>query len=170
MRRKMRMPRSLISAMIQRRRARRANTSACESFTRAPWSQCSGSMTFWCGSGSGDPCLWLMDPDPAVFVIDLQDANKKLFFLSFSAYYFLNGSRSGRSKNMWIRIRNTAWSNALPRTQSTPFPAKSERKKGNNQKFLVIYYAKLWTKTGDRDKGKSKSGKSSKNFWLNHHM
>jgi hypothetical protein len=25
-------------------------------------------------------------PDPAVFVIDLQDANKKLFF---SAYYFL---------------------------------------------------------------------------------
>jgi len=27
--------------------------------------QCCGSMTFWCGSGSGyaDPCLWLMDPD-----------------------------------------------------------------------------------------------------------
>jgi uncharacterized membrane protein YjdF len=33
-------------------------------------------MTFWCGSGSGsaDPCLWIMDPDPAIFVIDLQDA------------------------------------------------------------------------------------------------
>ncbi len=30
------------------------------------------------------------DPDPAIFVIDLQDANKKLIFLtSFSAYYFL---------------------------------------------------------------------------------
>jgi hypothetical protein len=27
------------------------------------------------------------DPDPATFVIDLQDANKKLIF---SAYYFLN--------------------------------------------------------------------------------
>ncbi len=26
--------------------------------------QCCGSMTFWCGSGSGDPCLWLTDPDP----------------------------------------------------------------------------------------------------------
>ncbi len=26
--------------------------------------QCYGSMTFWCGSGSSDPCLWLMDPDP----------------------------------------------------------------------------------------------------------
>jgi hypothetical protein len=31
-----------------------------------------------------------MDPDPAIFVIDLQDANKKLIFLkNFSAYYFL---------------------------------------------------------------------------------
>ena len=30
------------------------------------------------------------DPDPAIFVIDRQDANKKLiFFESFSAYYFL---------------------------------------------------------------------------------
>jgi len=32
-----------------------------------------------------------MDPDPAIFVIDLQDANKKLnFFKKISAYYFLN--------------------------------------------------------------------------------
>ncbi len=54
--------------------------------------QCRGSMTFWCGSGSGstDPCLWLMDPDPAIFVIDLQDACKKLIFNTiFSAYYLL---------------------------------------------------------------------------------
>jgi hypothetical protein len=52
-------------------------------------------MTFWCGSGLGsrssDPCLCLMDPDPdiAIFAIDLHEANKKLFFKSFSAYYFL---------------------------------------------------------------------------------
>jgi hypothetical protein len=59
-------------------------------------------MTFWCGSGSGsaDPCLWLLDqdpdsdpdadPDPFIFVIDLQDANKKLILKkSFSAFYFL---------------------------------------------------------------------------------
>ncbi len=26
--------------------------------------QCSGSMTFWGGSGSSDLCFWLMDPDP----------------------------------------------------------------------------------------------------------
>jgi hypothetical protein len=31
-----------------------------------------------------------MDPDPAIFVNDLQDANKKQFFKTiFSAYYFL---------------------------------------------------------------------------------
>ncbi len=46
--------------------------------------QCCGSMTFWGGSGSGsaDPCLWLMDPDPdpAIFDIDLQYASKKLIF------------------------------------------------------------------------------------------
>jgi hypothetical protein len=32
-----------------------------------------GSMTFWCGSGSAVP-----NPDPSIFIIDLQDANKKL--------------------------------------------------------------------------------------------
>ncbi len=61
-----------------------------------PENQCSGSMTFWGGSGSGssDPCFWLMDPDsdpdPAIFVIYLQDASKKLIFNTiFSAYYIL---------------------------------------------------------------------------------
>jgi hypothetical protein len=30
------------------------------------------------------------DPDPAIFVSDLQDANKKTFFFKgFAAYYFL---------------------------------------------------------------------------------
>ncbi len=40
------------------------------------------------GSGSADPCLWLVDPDPAIFVIDFQDASKKLIFNTiFSACY-----------------------------------------------------------------------------------
>ena len=53
--------------------------------------QCCGSMIDWYGSGSGsaDPCLYLIDPDPAIFVIDLQDANKKLIKKSFPAYYYL---------------------------------------------------------------------------------
>jgi hypothetical protein len=49
--------------------------------------QSCGSVTFCYGSGSTDPCLWLMDPDPdqvpAIFVIHLQRRK------SFSAYYFL---------------------------------------------------------------------------------
>ncbi len=61
--------------------------------------QCCGSMTFWGGSGSGsaDPCLWLMDldpdPDPAIFVIDLQDASKKLiFYHSFFCFLLFEGT------------------------------------------------------------------------------
>ena len=42
------------------------------------WYQCSGSVTFWCPSGTAGPCLTLMGPHPAIFVIDLQDVNKKL--------------------------------------------------------------------------------------------
>jgi hypothetical protein len=29
------------------------------------------------------------EPDPSIFIIDLQDANKKLIKKSFSTYYFL---------------------------------------------------------------------------------
>ncbi len=66
----------------------------------AKWlTQCCGSMTFWCGSGSGcgsaDPCLWLMDldldpdPNPFIFIIELQDTNKKQILKKNSADYLL---------------------------------------------------------------------------------
>ncbi len=43
-----------------------------------------GSMPLTNGSRSG------ADPDPSIFIVDLQDANKKLILKkSFSAYYFL---------------------------------------------------------------------------------
>jgi hypothetical protein len=45
-------------------------------------------MTIWGGSGSSDPCFWLMDPDPAIFVIDLQDDSKKLLFKFFCLFLF----------------------------------------------------------------------------------
>jgi hypothetical protein len=55
---------------------------------------------------SADPCLLLIDPDPdhpAIFVIDLQDSNKKLFFsLIFSAYYFLKVHLHHYSKKKFI--------------------------------------------------------------------
>ncbi len=51
-------------------------------FITYPISLCCGSITFWCESGSGDPCVWLMDPDadpdPSIFITDLKDANKQL--------------------------------------------------------------------------------------------
>jgi hypothetical protein len=33
-----------------------------------------------------------MDPDPAIFVIDLQDANKKIILKKISAHYFFEGT------------------------------------------------------------------------------
>jgi hypothetical protein len=48
---------------------------------------------FGSGSGTTDQCHLLMDPDadpdPSVFIIDLQDANKKQIFLKkIFAYFF----------------------------------------------------------------------------------
>jgi hypothetical protein len=77
-------------------------------FSVPRFEQCCGSMIFWCGSGSADPCLRLMDPDPdlPLFVIDLQEANKKQFFLNkffclllFKGTFtsFFNNKKSKRS-------------------------------------------------------------------------
>jgi hypothetical protein len=58
--------------------------------------QCSGSMTFWCGSGSADPCLLLMDPDPdpgsgSCYFRHWPSRcqQKKIFNTIFSAWYCL---------------------------------------------------------------------------------
>ncbi len=50
--------------------------------------QCSGSITFWYGSGSSDPYRLLTDsaPDPALFVSDLKVANRKFFAITFWRY------------------------------------------------------------------------------------
>ncbi len=46
-----------------------------------PTLQCRGSVTFWCGSGSLDPYLWLMNPDwdptpdPTPFFFDFKDCS-----------------------------------------------------------------------------------------------
>jgi hypothetical protein len=46
------------------------------------WIRIRGSMPLTNGSGS--------DPDPSIFIIDLQDANKKMILKkSLSSYYFL---------------------------------------------------------------------------------
>jgi hypothetical protein len=64
-------------------------------FDPLPWIhhtfyQFCGSMTFWCGSGSADPCLCIMDPDSdpdlSIFITDLHDANSKQNFIKFFLY------------------------------------------------------------------------------------
>ncbi len=50
-----------------------SNLSTDLNFAYITYPQCCRSMTFWCGSGSADPCHWLINPDsdtdPAIFVI-----------------------------------------------------------------------------------------------------
>jgi hypothetical protein len=78
--------------------------------------QCCGYMTFWGGSGSGsaDPCLVLMDPDPAIFVIAVPKMPTKKLWI-----------RIQEAQNMWIRwiwirirIRNTATFTSLFKDKS----------------------------------------------------
>jgi len=76
--------------------------------------QCSGSMTFWRGSGSGDPCLSLMDPDydpdPAHFRHRPSRCQQKTNFLSLLLFEgtfasFLIDKESKRSnKTVGIKV------------------------------------------------------------------
>ncbi len=74
-----------------------------------PAKHCCGSMTFGVDPDPDPlmiPCLWLMDPDPSIFIIDLQDANKKKFKKSFSAYYHTFWMYSGRGKFMPLPLKS----------------------------------------------------------------
>ncbi len=58
--------------------------------------QCWGSLTFWCGSGSGDPYFRLMDPDssptpdPIPFFSNFKDAkNYNIYYLQSKKLIFL---------------------------------------------------------------------------------
>jgi hypothetical protein len=51
--------------------------------SRSGYSQCCGSVTFWYGSGFADPCLWPMDPDPDIFVLDLLIAFWRYIYIIF---------------------------------------------------------------------------------------
>jgi len=58
------------------------------------------------GSGSTDPYLWLIDPDPdpAIFAIDLQDVTKKFFvlfvFLLFTFWRYIHLHHFSKTKNI----------------------------------------------------------------------
>ncbi len=68
------------------------------------------------GFGSADPCIWLMDPDSAIFVIVLQDVNKKLVFLliAFRRYIYIIFSkiksyRSHKAVGIKVFLTILAW-------------------------------------------------------------
>ncbi len=80
--------------------------------------QCWGSVKFWCGSGSGspDPYLWLIDPDPTPFFIDFNFLLKFCVKTLFCSHYFsplYAFMRKGKDPEpdpdphlrLWIRIR-----------------------------------------------------------------
>jgi hypothetical protein len=73
---------------------------------------CCVSMKFWYESGSADPYLRLMDPDadpdPAIFVSDLQDV--PIFFF---AYYFLKVHFHNFSKKKSYRSHKTVGINVF---------------------------------------------------------
>ncbi len=83
---------------------------ASKSFKKSSSKLCCGSVTFWYGSGSADPNLWLTDPDPApdpasvtfkTLTIYYQESRAFLLFLlddtveGFGSVPLTNGSRSG---------------------------------------------------------------------------
>ncbi len=68
--------------------------------------QCCRFMSFWCGSGPADPCLWLMDPDHFSRIKchkESQNSRNQCFSYYFCKIIEGSGSGSGRPKNMWIR-------------------------------------------------------------------
>ncbi len=65
-------------------------------YWRYRYLQCCRSMTFWSGSGSGsaDPCLWLLDPDPGSGFCYFRHwpsrcQQKTIVYFIFSTCYFL---------------------------------------------------------------------------------
>ncbi len=59
-------------------------------------SKCGSGYGFGYGSSSFRQwplrCLWLMDPDPAIFISDLQDAKKKKKFTKFLCLFLFEGT------------------------------------------------------------------------------
>ncbi len=121
-------------------------------------------MTFCYESRSADPCLWLMDPesdpDPVIFVIDLQDANKKLIKKkSFCAYYFLKlhssfskdkkSKRSQNSRNQGfsyyfcLMIEGSGFMRYLWFMDPDPGGPKTYGSDGSGSATLAIRYKKI---------------------------
>ncbi len=101
---------------------------------------CCGSVTFWYGTRSADPYLWLTDPDPAIFFSDLQDGNKnersKVFclllfkgtFHHFSKIKVIKKSRNSRNQDFLITLQmltvHCSWNSCEGSTQLDSGPQR----------------------------------------------
>ncbi len=69
--------------------------------------QCWGSVTFWCGSGSAYPYLWLTDPDPTPFFSDFKDAKKEkkyiFFLITYPEAHYLHSLVYCFIDNKWLQ-------------------------------------------------------------------
>ncbi len=68
-----------------------------------------GSVTFLCGSGSPDPYLWLMDPDPAPFFRDFKDVKNNFFsfiffLITYPQAYYLQSWKLNFLLKFWVKI------------------------------------------------------------------
>ncbi len=107
------------------------------------WIRGSMPLTNGSGSGSADPCLWIMDPDPdsAIFVIDLQDGNKKkiivvlkffcllLFDSTFTSFFKIKSQKEVTKQYLgikgfltifaWVIEGSGSWSGSIPLTNGS---------------------------------------------------
>ncbi len=116
-------------------------------------------MTFWCGFGSGsaDPCLWLMDPDPdpdpAIFVIDLQAANQKhifykVFLLIIFWRYICTFTAFFKDKKSWSSHKTVGIKVFLTRVAWRSIPLTSGSGSGRPKNMWIRWIRIRFRNTG----------------------
>jgi hypothetical protein len=82
----------------------------CQASLEVPTYQCWGCVTFWCGSGSADPYLWLTDPDLDQTPDPLNTFTREGINLVSDPYLLTTDPDPGGPKTFWIRFPYTGTS------------------------------------------------------------
>jgi hypothetical protein len=99
--------------------------------------QCCGSMTFWCGSGSGSCYFSLTFQMPYYFCM-MMEGSRSRFGAGSGSIPLTSGSGSGRPKNIWIR-----WIRIRIRIRNTGILG---RVWAIIELFIAQFYSKLFTR------------------------
>jgi hypothetical protein len=83
--------------------------------------QCCGSVTFWYRYGSGDPLLWLMDPDldPAILSLTFMTPIKLISFKKFFCLLLFEGTYSSFAGSVLL---NNGSGSRRPKTYGSDGP------------------------------------------------